>query len=132
MTALARQQVTAIEELAVDDSTQILFDVCVLSTRRQGYVRSEGDEEDCMYRSSKGHRCIVGHLLEDVYRPSMEGKTPRFLCEAGIAFTDCGEAELVLLEELQAIHDNASPSEWEAEFKTLAERMGLEYKDPQR
>ena len=109
---------------------QSLFDRVLRAVRRQGYVRSEGVAEACTYRGEDGLRCFVGHLITNSeYSREIEGATVRMLHEFGL-FADLTHAALEFLEELQAIHDDVPPHEWEAAFANLAESFGLEYSPP--
>ncbi len=133
--ALVKRKKSVVLPQEPDDWTpaqaQDLFDRVVGAVRLQGYVRSEGAVEACCYRNEDGLRCFVGHLITDSeYSEKIEGATVRLLAESGVAFTDLTQASLDFLEELQAIHDDVPPNEWETAFADLAADYGLDYSPP--
>jgi len=97
----------------------------------------------CVYRTARGLKCAIGCLIpKELYRGDMEGsgfdylptltalrfvgampKTPletaRILC---VRSTSHGQ----LLLDLQKIHDDCAPIEWEIALKATAERWGFQ------
>ena len=110
---------------------------------------SATDGKTCQYRSSEGLHCAVGCLIPDQYYNSdMEGCSISDMIETEDEY-DChykesialkralirsdiniGEEAIIdLLKDLQRVHDDHEPEEWEKEFKKLEERYGLEEQD---
>lgn len=112
-----------------EPSLQALFDRVVGAVRDQGYVKSEGASESCMYRGDEGTRCHVGLLIPpDAYRTAFEGCTVRELRELGLFFTALPDPHIDLLEHFQGIHDDDVPEDWETAFEALAHQLGLDYR----
>jgi hypothetical protein len=123
-----RRQTTGLPVNRVQ-SLQVLFDEVVDAVRRQGYVKSEGARESCMYHGENGARCPVGLLIPAAdYRPEFEGLTVGDLHGKGLFFTELPPAELALLTMFQGIHDDDFPEDWEAAFEALALQLGLDYR----
>jgi hypothetical protein len=110
---------------------QQLFDRIVVAARANGYRRSIGDCESCMYRGPYGARCLVGNVIpDDAYTPRMEGMTPRELQATGLAFVDFTDDMMDMLEEFQGIHDDEFGDDWESGFLGVAEGNDLVYTEP--
>lgn len=129
--ALRRRTVGLPPEPRTHRGVQGLFDRIVTAVRRQGYLKSEGDWEACMYYGPDGVRCHVGLVIPpDEYRPEFEGRVPRVLQEEGLFFLGWSDDEMDLLEDFQGIHDDYEPHRWETAFAELAAERGLIYTRP--
>ena len=93
----------------------------------------------CVYRGEDGRKCAIGVLIPDeLYTKDIEGSDilayrtlvlTEPLRKAGILPDNLdGKARCTrvsLLKELQVIHDNYEPYEWEAELTKLAKEFRL-------
>jgi len=97
---------------------------------KQGEKSGEWEREDfkCLYRDSQGRRCAVGWLFrEEDYSPHMEGIGIRGLFEdydlSYIVPDDMDEEPaLILLYDLQTIHDVRDVASWPQEFAKLRQK----------
>ncbi len=109
---------------------QDAFDYMVNHLRKQG--RSSEKILDggptCLYRHPDGLKCAVGCLIDDQhYSKSLElkGSTHEDVFNA---LSESGwdvDEMLDLLNDMQGLHDNLPPDEWETEFIGLARVHGL-------
>jgi hypothetical protein len=88
--------------------------------------------EVCAYRGDEGCKCAVGALIpDDLYRPSLEGY--RATSESVRSILVCVgvfHEHLMLVGELQTVHDSFLPLQWRNELRLLAMRRGLEFNPP--
>lgn len=97
---------------------QEAFETMVRHLRRQ-WKRSENANGTCLYRGPDGLRCAVGCLIpDDQYKRSLEYKDAESIVEDVPALRDIG---LGILLEMQAVHDEFDPSQWEEGFKDVAQ-----------
>ena len=76
----------------------------------------------CMYRSPDGLKCFAGALIPDeAYRPEWEGKM-----SVNVPCFDQFQEARTLIRQLQVIHDDDHPDNWEYELRVVAKRFGLE------
>lgn len=98
-------------------------------------VQALNDEDDCLYRDSKGNSCAIGCLLGELYSPAMEHsnvvtvlkKYPQIATLLGGKMTAEGFYNYDLLNELQMIHDGYDPSLWGTLLKKVANGYGLTF-----
>ena len=107
-------------------SAQDVFDTVTSFLRAQGVQAKDPISRICRYRTTTGLKCAVGCLIPDAnYTLDMEG------CHCSEAFVfnaleDLGlSLHLELLEDLQEVHDNVKPLEWEQVWRTIAEKRKL-------
>lgn len=109
---------------------QELFTRVVTHLRLQGKQSMTPDHVICAYRGADGTSCAVGCLIpDDQYSDAIEGNNIISLAYRD----DCpqilkdlmGEGHKDLLHELQAIHDDFRPTDWEQEFSFLAKQYEL-------
>lgn len=98
-------------------------------TSRKRVVNSEGGTSmPCQYRGDNGLQCAAGCLISDEEYEDLpliaEGKTWRGLRDLALVPLE----HFVLVGELQAIHDQYSPSNWKHQLDKLAVGLGLEFK----
>lgn len=81
----------------------------------------------CAYRAKDGLKCFVGALLPDeLYSPTLEGQSA---CSLPLPVVDYfGPANMGFLDDLQQVHDQWEPEEWEARLRLIAKEHGLEYR----
>ncbi len=111
-------------------NNQLLFDRVTnhLLTQRQC---SEGDGS-CLYRGPNGLKCAVGVLIEDeYYDPEMETNSPKNDLVRKALEKSLGEKmtldNISLLTNLQDIHDNVDPGEWDIELRNYADKNDLQF-----
>ena len=105
--ALAKQGVKSIA--AVDDPRFIHM--------------TENNKPMCLYRGPNGTKCAIGHLIpDDKYTPDIEGENiynKQEVLPKGVG------KHIDFLLELQDIHDEYPPEEWERQFALLADAHKL-------
>ncbi len=123
--------------------SQSAFNTIVTHLRKQG-ERCNDPGGMCLYRGEDGLQCAVGCLIpDDVYSEMMEGagtittlmglrdapswdeeydSYPLVYPELANLFAD---VDLQLLHDMQAIHDNKAPDEWEYHFARVSDAYGL-------
>jgi hypothetical protein len=124
-------------------TAQQLFDTSVKHLRQQkqkSYVALFSNETgitqyDCRYTSDEGHHCAIGILIPPAeYKKEMEGQLVNDLI-AGNLLTTERSAEFYkhkqLLSCLQDIHDRKPISEWEKQWRMLADDLRLKYSNAQ-
>lgn len=76
----------------------------------------------CMYRGNFNLKCAAGCLIsDDEYSPDMEDTGWQALIREKVVPRKHG----ALIQELQNIHDNINPDEWQAELDLLAKHKRL-------
>lgn len=91
------------------------------------------DDGACLYRSPTGLKCAIGALIPDgLYDPVIENvPIDNIYIEPGTKtlqniLREIGcDANLDFLTDLQAIHDDFNPHEWEERLKILADEYEL-------
>jgi hypothetical protein len=97
---------------------------------------SEDENGSCRLRGPLGRRCAIGSLVADdhydaalegigiaYYRGGTDGSLPRALRASGI---DSRQLDVLdLLVELEDIHDNGDPGNWQDRLAELGERRGF-------
>lgn len=74
----------------------------------------------CMYRNSRGLKCAVGCLIsDDEYIQLFENNTWDYVVKTLMLAPN---AHLELITELQHIHDNYNPIDWQQRLEELANR----------
>lgn len=83
---------------------------------------SADENEDCQYRSDEGLRCAAGCLIaDDEYQYKIEGEKWYALANRGLVpFNHCN-----LIMDLQRIHDEFKPVQWELKLFDVAHCRGL-------
>lgn len=89
-------------------------------------IKSMSEErKGCVYHGPDGLKCAAGCLIADEeYRNGMEGKPWDYLADRKAV----PAAHQELVSDLQAIHDNKSPTVWEYYLNKLAADFNLEPK----
>lgn len=84
------------------------------------------DIYSCRYRTHNGLKCAAGCLIaDDEYTMDMEGRTWINLVIDSVAPTNYSG----MIIELQLVHDNFNPLEWEAKLKEIAKENKLEWNE---
>ncbi len=103
-------------------TTQEVFDQVsqhLLTQKQRSVSRSE---TLCSYRGDDGLKCAAGCLIDDKeYSPSMEGLPWISLVRYGFA----NGSHLLLIEDLQNIHDGFQPEEWKQKLIDVARKYIL-------
>lgn len=101
-----------------------------ISTQPETEIAVPKEWPDCAYRGDNGKMCAVGCLISDeAYDPAFEGyaahniNVTKMLEKSGIEVTREVED---MLYDLQQVHDNAEPEDWETGFASIAEQFTLE------
>jgi hypothetical protein len=112
---------------------QEIFDKSVAHLRKQGVQsinQSLSDSEGmpfCAYRGDNGRMCAIGCLIPDSqYEKRYEGKTASWVAEEE-QVTAITRIQGNNLNELQRIHDQNSPDDWENLWSYFAETRGLTF-----
>lgn len=111
---------------------QEIFNTVVNHLRQQGKrsVRVNGGIITCLYRGPNNTKCAVGCLISDEdYSADIEGKgihvlVSRELLPENLKWMGDPQA-LVLLRNLQAVHDEVSIENWESNFEFYAHKYKL-------
>ena len=110
-------------------TTQQTFDIIVAHLRSQGeksYTYKWNYNIICAYRSPSGLKCAVGCLIPDeMYNRSFEGKSCQYQTIKDILYFQ--GHNILLVRELQIVHDEFPVAEWEEKFQQLAEKFRLKY-----
>lgn len=120
-------------------TNQQIFDKVATHLLKQGAKSQQhtGEQPTCAYRGENGMMCAVGCLIKDEdYRPAFEGYgvaaipnykeqcnfDVKFLADAlSKAEIDVNSSDTVLLlSELQQLHDQTAPSEWPERLRYVA------------
>ncbi len=113
-------------------NNQEAFNKIVTHLRKQGQksvVKHPGRTDDiCMYRGLNGMSCSVGCLIpDDIYSPEMEDTNVRALLERFPKVAEhLKDVDLIVLVEMQAVHDRGIPDEWEDKFVSVGARLKLD------
>ncbi len=124
---------------------QRLFNRVVNHLRKQGKQSKVAAE--CRYRSVKNGqelRCAIGALIPDsLYDDSIEGTCASAMANSSNLFKKRAFAHIAktysgigrsplsfFLDDLQDIHDDNDPSEWEEQFEITAREHNLTYAAP--
>jgi hypothetical protein len=106
-------------------TAQQVFDQAVTHLRTQGkraVIHSNIGGSRCRYRTSSGLKCAAGcFIADDEYDPEMEGRS-----FTSVLFPDTINKNLIC--ELQTVHDNFPPEDWEQQFERVAKQFNLIYK----
>lgn len=132
-------------------SPQEIFNFVVLKLLEQNSQSRSGFDKVCLYRGYGGRKCAIGHIFkDDEYKPKFEynnalraigmffGLSRGFV--ETLAIGDIEEKlanitgsslsqvmeRLRFCEDLQTIHDQFWPYEWEDKFYKLAAEKGLD------
>lgn len=117
-----------------DLSNQGIFDAIVTHLRKQGR-KAQNYRGTCFYRAPNGDECAFGCIIPDnVYADRLENVSAHALLDpTHLEWT----RELALyvpfeqlITDMQSVHDNHGPEEWEGRWATLARRFGLTYTPP--
>lgn len=118
-------------------TNQEIFDTIVTHLRKQGRKALRADMSGgCGYRAEGGLKCAAGCLIPDEdYKQSFEGHSvgsDRPDAEVAVYFASKFPLEqIILIGELQEIHDRMDPFAWEYGFKQLASsNWSLTYTPP--
>lgn len=110
----------ATEQEVVDQVVQHLL------TQKQKAVGSKGL---CVYRDSKGLKCAAGCLIADhEYVPDMEGCQWNMLTFRDYMTTSKHEN---LILQLQKIHDDIDPEDWNEYLFRFCRKNNLEFNPPE-
>lgn len=111
-------------------NAQEIFDIVVTHLRKQGCKSFDDEKDCCMYRGPNGTKCAAGCLIpDDVYDPMFE-MTVWSGVELDSARAYIGEEHTMLIERLQKVHDDHTPSVWEDYFQSVADDFNLTYTPP--
>jgi len=118
----------------MSEHMQETFDAMVWHLRRQGRKAGGIDDYDkkfrCRYRAPDGAMCAIGYLIPDKdYRSEFEG-TPAVGDEVSLVLEKYGH-DVNLCGQMQVVHDNYEPHQWEGEFARVAKEFGLTYTPPE-
>ena len=95
--------------------------------KSQGLLQREdhGEYMTCLYYGPDGLKCAVGALIpENMYNPRMEGEgVDTDIIKNAL---DYSEEQKRLLQELQCVHDEHDPDEWQGKLWDVADDFGLE------
>ena len=116
-------------------SQQQIFDKVAGHLLTQG-VRSVGYGGACAYRGIEGNMCAIGCLIDaDHYSVDLEGMCAddQDILEAikGSLNTDIDREKRHLLVDLQSIHDDYQPNNWQQHLSALADRLELTFNGDQ-
>lgn len=90
--------------------------------KRSSIINDDGDEQ-CQYRGPGGLMCAVGCLIPDAeYQPSSEGLPASAVA---VRTPSLSGVSVGMLNELQDVHDDRIPSDWEGELRRIAEERCL-------
>lgn len=113
-------------------SDQAIFNHVIRFLRKQGVPALSDDSIKCCYRTKDGLKCAIGCLIADeFYDEELEGANlhsahPRSQAVVtAVRNSGWEDFSLNLLCELQHIHDNSDPKEWEEHWQRVAEDFGL-------
>lgn len=118
--------------MKTQQTTQEIFDI-VAAHLLQQKARCVDRNGNCMYRGPKGLKCAAGCLIPD------EEYTERFENRAvsapdtqvGIWFRNrYTENQIMLITDLQRLHDNFSGGSWEDSLQILAIKHNLTFTPP--
>jgi len=88
-------------------------------------------DDDCAYRGKDGLKCAIGILIPDsLYEKSMESSSIKGVldCYPDVKdYIDPDGENIELLTDLQVIHDNGYPCEWEEKLTECANTFGLNH-----
>lgn len=115
-------------------NNQEAFNRIVTHLRKQGQASRRVISclgESCAYRGEHGMRCAVGVLLTDeFYRASMEGLQVLSDEVSAVIKKALPDVDLMLLDRMQAIHDNYDPHRWEMGWEIVAQDFKLTMPQP--
>lgn len=116
-------------------TNQTAFNISVAHLRQQRAKSMGSDSEGilfCMYRSPEGRKCAIGPLIPDhMYEPAMENSNVFGLLGQYPQLNDLWiHVDPEMLTELQYIHDWEVVECWEAYFRAMADRFGLQLEEP--
>ena len=103
--------------------------------------RSVDGDGCCMYRGNNGLKCAIGCLIKnDYYDCEKEGNTVdeiRVMLYNSDVIAENSSTKnynkILLMGDLQDVHDNNEPEEWKEELKKVAKQHCLKpYKAPKR
>lgn len=104
---------------------QQTFDTIVNHLRTQGARALNAALGHCEYRTPTGMKCAAGCLIpDDKYCRSFEGMRVTMTTPAGVLLNELGH-DLVLVQDMQKIHDSHAPHDWEYQFERVATQHGL-------
>lgn len=90
-----------------------------------------GEQYACQYRSPDGHRCAIGCLIPDSdYKPEMEGKDLDDLLRGDLLPLKLAaefHKHRRMLALLQFVHDQKPITDWESQFRMMADDFKLKY-----
>lgn len=106
-------------------TAQEIFDTVTNHLMTQGKPAKEG--HTCLYRSPDGLKCAVGCLIEDSeYNSDMEGTSVAGLIQDN-RLPERLKDHSQLLADLQLVHDDWHPNQWEDRLIRTAYRYGLQF-----
>lgn len=114
---------------------QEIFDKVVAHARKQG-CKSRAIKDSgfwrCLYRGPNGTMCFAGVLIPDEdYCEKMEGYAANCDVVANYFFKrGFTEPQIVLIRNLQEIHDDVDVDSWEHSFVRTAKEYNLLYTPP--
>lgn len=123
--------------VSYEGNPQQLFDDVVNHLRKQGCKSLSEKEGFCRYRGKNGTSCAIGGIIPDeLYFPGLENKTVHMICfprdgEASYELSNVanliGKSNQKLGDALQVVHDVKEITDWEDEFKRIANEFHLIY-----
>lgn len=109
-------------------TAQGIFNTVKTHLLTQG-VKSIKESRVCQYRMPDGRKCAAGVLITDEeYSPVMEGQLFITLLNSGEwRSLERFEPHRELINELQSVHDNHTPVEWEYALQCVALKFDLTF-----
>jgi len=106
------------------------FDKVKKHLLKQGERSMKADDSICVYHSKEGLKCAVGCLIsEEDYKRSFEQKSVFDLERKlgtkkleTILNMKISDESIMMLFDLQAVHDDVPPKQWEKKLKQLEKR----------
>lgn len=111
--------------IEIPNDEQLVFDTVAEHLLKQGKrcVLDNTDTSACMYRNDEGLKCAAGCLIpDDQYTPELEGKSWTSLARENLVSYNC----VMLINDLQSIHDVCEPKDWLLELHEFAEIKNLD------
>ena len=105
---------------------QDIFNIVANGMLKQGKKSEDRGSSSCLYRGPNGLKCAIGMLMPDnLYDSIMEGQSASesdvmktLNVPNTVAFAD-------FLDNLQGVHDDHLPNDWDRELVNFAHHYGL-------
>lgn len=96
--------------------------------KRSSQVNPENGKESCLYHGDDGLQCAAGCLIPPgKYHPEMESRcvSDAYMRQFIHEYDGWFGHDMSLVSDLQDIHDDCNPDDWESMLRELAEDLGL-------